>query len=112
MIPIQFVQTNKGEERQHKKWRRGTIHITKLKEYDVFATIDGERVKVGRVFQDLATFERKTPGRTYVNARWSSPRWYAQLPSAYVRGSYFESRREATEGLMKAWEQEHQRVDA
>lgn len=76
-LEFEFVQTNKGEEevwpRQARPWGPKQ---RKLMHYDVFAVVDGARVKIGGVEQHLATHERKSRGRTYVNSRWQSPRWY------------------------------------
>jgi len=78
--------------------RRRTIE-RRLKAYDVI--LDG--VMIGRVFEAMATFERKTRGRTYVNSRWRSPRWYQeQLGQMTSFRTYFETRKQAAEALLWA----------
>lgn len=73
-----------------------------LKAYDVIR--DG--VVVGIVCERMETFEQKTPGRTYVNSRWSTPRWFSKLlGEGYHRMSGCNTRKQATEYLM-------QRLDA
>lgn len=57
---------------------------TGVKAYDVVSD-DGSII--GTVAQEMATFERRTPGRRYVNARWQSPRWFY-----YVAGQVWRSR--------------------
>lgn len=104
---LEFVQTNKGSEQVWQKRRRwgGEMRTVLFKDYDVFAQVDGERVKLGRVYQSLATFERKTRGRTYVNSRWSSPRWFYEVDRPVTRQYMFhrETKKSAAESLAESW---------
>jgi hypothetical protein len=45
--------------------------------------VDG--VHVGDISYDMVTRERRTPGRTYVNARWESPGWRHRDPGDFAR---------------------------
>lgn len=63
-------------EREVQVGRYSRRRTVKLKAYEVYAP-DG--ALIGVVYQDMQTFERKTPGRTYVNSRWQSPRWFQHL---------------------------------
>lgn len=112
-MPYAFVQTNKGAERVWQRSRvRGTTPV-KLKEYDVFLIENGDRVKIGKVGQLLKTFEQRTPGRTYVNKRWQSPRWYSALEDEHLgatRQIYCETRKEAAERLEYQFNRRNERV--
>ncbi len=66
---IALVEREGSGERTF-SYRRG--QEKHLRDYDVLR----EGVVIGHVYQDLATFERRTPGRMYVNARWSNVRWF------------------------------------
>lgn len=74
MAEYVLVQTNAGLERSWQRSKLRQTPIIKLTEYDVY--LNG--VVIGRVWRGLATFERKTAGRVYVNSRWQSPRWFAE----------------------------------
>jgi hypothetical protein len=103
-MQVEFVQTNFNSEQ---KWRRKpSADVLKLAHYDVFIEVDGRRVCIGGVKRELATFEQRTPGRVYVNKRWESPRWYPYvLGHTGRRPFYCETRKEAAERLLRAWEE-------
>lgn len=103
---VELVQTNEGDERQFKRRSRyGKVTIVKMKDYAVL--LDGK--KVGRVFQGEQTFERKTPGRTYVNARWTNVRWFFELDKDPAfrtkygerRSTDRETRKDAVESMLR-----------
>jgi len=106
----EFVQTNKGSERVFQRSKLRKTPVVRLKDYDVFVQLGFVRVRLGRVFQSMATMERKTPGRMYVDARWESPRWYYEADGDHFRNVYsspLETRREATQGLIDAYKRLH-----
>lgn len=113
-MELEFVQTNKGEEQVWtKRTRYGTKREVRLKDYDAFTEVEGARIKLGRVYQALATHERKTRGRMYVNSRWSSPRWYYEVEGSNAR-SYLlthETRADAGRRLVEAWDRERSDPD-
>lgn len=88
----------RDEGRTVRHGRRGGRE-TKLKSYDVFA-FGGH---VGIVALEMATLERSTPGRTYVDARWQSPRWFFYVGLNRGRRSIeCTTRKEAVNRLIKA----------
>lgn len=99
-MELEFIQTNKGDERE---WQRNkSSRVVRFKDYDVFATLGGQRIKLGRVYQRLATMEQRTPGKRYVNRRWESPRWFYAVEGGDNRYSHrltHETRQEAARRL-------------
>lgn len=103
---VQLVMTDDGANNTFEKRRRwgGAKIVTHMKRYDVLF----EGKKVGEVYQDRETFERKTPGRTYVNARWTNVRWFYDLDKDPAfrtkygerRSTAQETRKNAVEGLL------------
>lgn len=59
--------------------------------------------RIGTVWQVFPTFERKTPGRMYVNARWTSkrPRWKSEIEGARYTRLFYETKRRAVEELVR-----------
>lgn len=101
------------DEREVQTGRYGSRRTVKLKAYDVFAP-DGDLI--GVVYQDMHTFERRTPGRVYVNSRWQSPRWFQYLGTdRYGYGHRrldHETRKWALEDLLRAYAQIKEASDA
>lgn len=103
---VELVLTDDGANNVFEKRRRwgGEKIVTRMKRYDVM--LDGK--KIGEVYQDRATFERKTPGRTYVNSRWTNVRWFYDLEKDPAfrtkygerRSTDNETRQRAVEGLL------------
>lgn len=78
-------------------YKRETIS---LPEYEV--VLNG--TAIGRVYRAMLTRERRTPGRTYVNARWYSPGWrYNSSDQRHWGSRGFEatSRRDGIERLVR-----------
>jgi hypothetical protein len=102
---VELVQTNAGREQEfvRKRWRPSPT-VVKMKEYDVL--LEGQ--KIGEVAQALATFERRTRGRTYVNSRWHNVRWFYELDKDPAfrtkygerRSTDYETRKRCVEALM------------
>lgn len=68
-----------------------------LTEYQVL--LDGQ--VIGRVRRALLTRERRTKGRTYVDARWQSPGWvYTREDRRYGRAWDALSRKNGVERLL------------
>ena len=59
--------------------------------------VDGK--VIGHVERRLATRERKTPGKRYVNARWYSPGWFQVNKSGRDLERY--SRKDAVEAVLR-----------
>lgn len=70
---------------------------------------------IGRIERDEATFERKSAGNRFVNARWSSLRWFGVL-GEYRKQYDFprETRAGAAKEVVEAWlrEKQKQKQDA
>lgn len=102
----ELVLIDDGANNTFEKRRRwgGEKIITRMKRYAVM--VEGK--KIGEVYQDRATFERKTPGRTYVNSRWTNVRWFYDLDQDPAfrtkygerRSTAQETRQWAVEGIM------------
>lgn len=77
---------------------------TKLKTFKAYV---GE-APIGTVELTMVTFEQRTPGRMYVNRRWQSPRWQAQLPIGVGRysRSHYETKALALESLVWSYNAE------
>jgi hypothetical protein len=86
----ELVQINAGAEQPFRRRTRfGKERIVLIKKYEV--RVDGKRI--GVVYQSEATFERRTPGRVYVNSRWTNVRWFYQLdPNPAYKMKYGERR--------------------
>lgn len=57
---------------------------------------------IGRVSYEMITRERRTPGRTYVNARWESPGWvYRPGPETFARRFECFSRKDGAQRLIR-----------
>lgn len=104
---VELVLTDDGASNIFTRGTRfGKKVEVRMKKYDVLLL--GQ--KIGSVYQDTATFERKTPGRTYVNRRWRNVRWFFDMVDdpAYRlkysprRSSECETRRQAIEGMVYA----------
>lgn len=90
-------------------FRRGKPGEIRMKRYHVL--LDG--VVIGEVYQDRTTFERKTPGRVYVNARWENVRWHARRsPVGRSYYTYYETRLDAVLSLVGAHERALQEAKA
>lgn len=71
-----------------------------LHRYDVL--VDGE--VVGSVARETVTRERRTPGRRYVNARWTALGWFYYTTDSHRRSPERSSRADAvTQVLAHAW---------
>ena len=55
---------------------------------------------LGEVGQRTTDAERRTPGRNYVNARWTTTEWYFDVPGEH-RTFSARSRREAVANLLR-----------
>lgn len=67
-----LTQTRAGDRIEHRGHRsRAKKTITVGREWEV--SLEGK--VIGTVVYRLFSRERRTPGRTYVNARWNSPGW-------------------------------------
>lgn len=73
-ITVEIDQVKEGEHVTH---RGKTIIVGQ--EFDVYLL----GTFIGKVRRSMATRERRTPGRTYVNARWQSPAWQRARPDVY-----------------------------
>lgn len=94
--PVTYTLSQRDGERTVKHGRRRP-KTTTLKSYDV---INAEGHIIGQVMHEMATFERKTRGRTYVNSRWQSPRWFYQPAGEWRRSIEYTSRKQAIEALL------------
>lgn len=75
--------------------RRGLKREVTLRRFDVL--MDGQ--KIGEVERAMLPREQRTPGRVYVNARWTSPGWqYRELTG---RALECYSRRDGIERLVR-----------
>lgn len=73
---VHLRQVNAGTPREvGRPGHRRTVMVDR--EWEVY--LDG--TMIGSIRYGLITRERRTPGRTYVNARWSSPGWTYAYPS-------------------------------
>ncbi len=79
-----------SEKVRHSGRRSREAKDITLTTYDVL--LDGE--PIGQVERAMLTREQRTPGRRYVNARWSSPGWRYRGPSRSWGGFEVLSRRE------------------
>ncbi|TGT90886.1 MULTISPECIES: hypothetical protein [unclassified Mesorhizobium] len=79
------------------KHGRFRVKTTTLKSYDV---IGAEGQILGQVMHEMATFERTTRGRMYVNSRWQSPRWFYRPAGEWRRSIEYTSRKQAIEALL------------
>lgn len=81
---------------------RAAGRIVNLSQYEV---IDANGKLVGYVFRDMATFERRSPGRMWVTDRWKSPRWFYRIGTSTARSRmFYETRLQAIESLLHAAE--------
>lgn len=69
-----------------------------LKSYKV---LDPNGVLLGVVRHDMATFERRSKGKMFVNSRWQSPRWFYEIDHRRSR-VFFETRKQAVEELLRS----------
>lgn len=77
----------------------GQPRTVSLNSYNV---IGPDNSLVGVVRLDMATFETRSKGRTYVNSRWRSPRWFYRVGTGYGRSrSFYDTRKQAVEALLR-----------
>jgi hypothetical protein len=55
---------------------------------------------VGTVAYEMQTFERRTAGKTYVNSRWRSPRWFFYPTGVHRRSFECSSKKQAVDALL------------
>lgn len=96
---VELTLVEPGEPRRVGRDRR-TVTVGR-----VWEVRDDGRL-IGYVKYDMITRERRTPGRTYVNARWESPGWLRS--ESRFGGLEKRSRREAVESLVWAMERQEQ----
>lgn len=73
-VTVEIEEVNAGE---HVTVRGRQVLVGQ--EYDVYLL----GAFIGKVRKSMVTRERRTRGRTYVNARWQSPAWQHTRPGAY-----------------------------
>lgn len=78
-VTVEIEEVNAGE---HITVRGRRVLVGQ--EYDVYLL----GTFIGKVRKSMVTRERRTRGRTYVNARWQTPAWQRSRPSLYP--SWFE----------------------
>ena len=93
MIELVMKESNTIE---HRGIRFSEKKNVRLATFDV--VLDGE--VIGQVARRMLTRERRTPGRRYVDARWTSPGW-VYIEKGQWRSREVGSRREGVEHLLR-----------
>ncbi|USN14051.1 hypothetical protein PAPPERLAPAPP_03770 [Brevundimonas phage vB_BpoS-Papperlapapp] len=102
MIDLTTLTLSRQPDRERAAvWGKWNREPRLLKSYAV-ALPDG--TAIGRVFQDMTTFDIKPKGARIVTRRWESPRWYAVAAGQFRRGHPHETRKAALESLRYAAE--------
>lgn len=100
MADIQVLEDRPGEKIVHtgrRSRRKRTITVNRV----LKVTYDGK--VIGTICYKLLTREQRTPGRTYVNARWQSPGWaysYRDESGHYFSGLEAYSKTDAIEKIV------------
>lgn len=104
---VKLVLIPESAERKVRTGKRRRREVTLLR-YDVML---GD-TRIGEVGRRMATFEQRTPGRVYVNNRWTSPRWFYEMPDLrYIRADY-ETRKQALENLIEEYNRDQDENNA
>lgn len=90
-----LVLTRQPEREVQRVWGKNRTPRT-LNSYSV-ALPDG--TVIGRVYQDMVTFDIKPRGSRIVTKRWESPRWRVASSDLFIRG-WWETRKAALETLV------------
>ena len=102
MLDIDTLVLTRQSEREEKRvWGKWNREPRVLKSY---AVVSADGKLLGRVFQDMTTFDIKPKGSRIVSKRWESPRWYATATGQFRRGHPHETRKAALESLVYDWE--------
>lgn len=94
-VRLELIGDSKADTVRTGKRRRRDVTLLR------YRVLHGDK-EIGEVGRRMATFEQRTPGRMYVNSRWTAPRWYYEQPDhRYVRAHY-ETRKAALIDLIWA----------
>lgn len=97
---VRLVLVPESAQQKVRTGKRRSREVLLLR-YDVML---GDK-RLGEVGRRMTTFEQKTPGRMYVNRRWTSPRWFFEMPDLRYIRAVFDTRKEALESLL--WQYNH-----
>ncbi len=101
---LELTLTKPGHEIVYRGTRSRTMKkVTIDREWDV--TLDG--VSIGRVIYRMATHERRIGQRTYVEARWQVPAWFAQSGERYSHQFERWSKKSAVDWLIEQHNREN-----